>query len=137
VSGGKWGGRGRLPHKGFDGREEAAACSRNDELLRCSPVLGVDGAQVILRLRRGAKQNQGPPVVLLLQVAGLGQLGFGSATAARHEEGNSYVCRSKKRVTEEVFIGERFMREARGLLYRLRHVKILQSKIFAWIQDRG
>jgi hypothetical protein len=48
VSGGKWSGGGVLPHLGFDGCGEAAACSRNDELLRCSPIVGVDGAQVIL-----------------------------------------------------------------------------------------
>jgi hypothetical protein len=44
VSGGKRGGRGELPHLGLDGRGEVVSCSHDDELLQCSPVLGVDGA---------------------------------------------------------------------------------------------
>jgi hypothetical protein len=89
VSGRKRSGGGGLPHLGFNGRGEAVDCSHDDELLRCSPVLGVDSAQAILWLRRGAEQNQRPPTVLLLQVAGLGRLGFGLAMVARHEEGDS------------------------------------------------
>jgi hypothetical protein len=51
----KWGGGGWLPHLGFNRCGEAAVCSHNDELLLCSPVLGVYDIQVILLLRRGVK----------------------------------------------------------------------------------
>jgi hypothetical protein len=59
VSGGKWSGGGGLPHLGFDGHGEAATCSHDNELLRCSLILGVDGAQVILWLRREQSRTRG------------------------------------------------------------------------------
>jgi hypothetical protein len=51
LSGRKWGGKGGLPHLGFDGHGEAMTSSRDDKLLRCSPILGVDSAQAILWLQ--------------------------------------------------------------------------------------
>jgi hypothetical protein len=94
------------PHLGFDGHRESAACSRDDELLRCSPVPGVYGAQVILWFRRGAGQNQVAQTVLLGPKVELGRLRFALVTAAAelvsssvflelHGEGQWGVCIGK------------------------------------------
>jgi hypothetical protein len=93
-SGNRSGGEAR-PHLGLDRRGLVVACSHDLELLQCSQVSSVDGAQAILWLRRGAEQNQGPPVVLLLQVAGLGRLRLGSAATAC--KGNDDSVWSSKR----------------------------------------
>jgi hypothetical protein len=82
--------------------------SCDDELLRCTPVPGVDGARTIHWLRRGTRKNQGAQAVLLDPKVELGWPWFVLETMEVDLVSGGVFWSSKGKGTGGVFTGESY-----------------------------